>query len=103
MQFNLLTFLGLREHHYLLDVGCGSLRGGRLFISYLLTGRYFGIEPNRQLIKDGIENELGEGIIPVKRPVFSHDEKLSIMRGAISLYRKCRRRMEKSRRTLEHQ
>ena len=27
MQFNLLTFLGLREDHYLLDIGCGSLRG----------------------------------------------------------------------------
>lgn len=78
MQFNLLTFLGLREHHYLLDVGCGSLRGGRLFIPYLLTGRYFGIEPNRRLIKDGIQSELGEGIIPVKRPVFSHDENFTL-------------------------
>src|SRR5260221_10635897 len=45
MQFNLLTFLGLREDHYPLYIGCGSLRAGRLFIPYLKPGRYFGIEP----------------------------------------------------------
>jgi len=28
MQFNLLTSLGLRECHHLLDIGCGSLRAG---------------------------------------------------------------------------
>lgn len=35
-QFRLLCTLGLREHHTLLDFGCGSLRAGRLFIPYLL-------------------------------------------------------------------
>src|SRR5438128_572554 len=44
-QFNLLTRLGLREEDYLLDIGCGALRAGRLFITYLLPGRYFGVEP----------------------------------------------------------
>jgi cyclopropane fatty-acyl-phospholipid synthase-like methyltransferase len=29
MTFNLLTTLGLRQHHSLLDVGCGSLHIGR--------------------------------------------------------------------------
>ena len=29
MQFSLLTALGLREDHSLLDIGCGSLRAGR--------------------------------------------------------------------------
>jgi hypothetical protein len=73
MQFNLLTFLGLREHHYLLDIGCGSLRGGKLFIPYLLPGRYFGIEPEEWLIEEGITKELGRDILQIKRPVFSHD------------------------------
>ena len=41
MQFTLLYFLGLREHHYLLDIGCGSLRAGRFFIMYLKPGHYF--------------------------------------------------------------
>lgn len=33
MQFSLLIFLGLREYHSLLDIGCGSLRGGEAFYS----------------------------------------------------------------------
>ncbi|MBT4097695.1 MAG: hypothetical protein HOM68_24545 [Gemmatimonadetes bacterium] len=28
MSFGLLTTLGLRQHHSLLDIGCGSLRNG---------------------------------------------------------------------------
>jgi len=55
-QFRLLCTLDLRANHYLLDFGCGSLRAGRLFISYLDEGRYFGIEPNKWLIEDAINN-----------------------------------------------
>lgn len=78
MQFNLLTFLGLRKRHYLLDIGCGSLRAGRLFIPYLLPGRYFGIDPEQWLIEEGIKRELGEDIIRIKRPVFSYDNNFSL-------------------------
>ncbi|MGN7297453.1 class I SAM-dependent methyltransferase [Ferdinandcohnia sp. SAFN-114] len=70
MQFNLLTSLGLREIHTLLDIGCGSLRGGKLFIPYLLPNRYYGIEPNQWLVNEGIEKELGNDIIKVKKPRF---------------------------------
>jgi hypothetical protein len=73
MQFNLLTHMGLREFHYLLDIGCGSLRAGRLFIPYLLPGHYYGIEPEQWLIEEGIQNELGQEILRIKRPVFSYD------------------------------
>ncbi|MCK4615125.1 MAG: HAD family hydrolase [Thermoplasmata archaeon] len=73
MQFNLLTFLGLREHHYLLDIGCGSLRAGKLFIPYLLPGHYYGIEPEEWLIEKGIELELGKDIIRIKKPVISNE------------------------------
>lgn len=73
MQFNLLTAFGLREHHFLLDIGCGSLRGGKLFIPYLLPGHYFGIEPEKWLIKEGIRKELGRDAIMIKCPVFSYD------------------------------
>lgn len=73
MQFNLLTHLGLREFHYLLDVGCGSLRAGRLFIPYLLSGHYYGIEPQSWLVDEGLTQELGREILQIKRPVFSHD------------------------------
>jgi hypothetical protein len=72
-QFNLLTSKGLREHHYLLDIGCGSLRSGRLFIPYLLPKRYFGIEPEQWLIDEGIKNNLGQDLIKIKSPSFNNN------------------------------
>ncbi len=77
IQFNLLTSLGLREEHYLLDIGCGSLRGGKLFIPYLLPGRYYGIEPNQWLIEEGIELELGKDIFKIKEPTIINDNNFS--------------------------
>lgn len=73
IQFNLLTTLGLREHHKILDIGCGSLRAGRLLIPYLRPGHYFGLEPHDWLIQEGISQELGQSAIDLKRPNFSHD------------------------------
>lgn len=55
LQFDLLFHLGLREHHKLCDVGCGSLRAGRLFIPYLAPGNYYGIEPDQTLVRIGLE------------------------------------------------
>jgi len=77
-QFNLLTFLDLREDHYLLDVGCGSLRAGKLLIPYLLPERYHGIEPERWLVDEGIKNELGEDILAIKKPVFEYDSNFTL-------------------------
>lgn len=73
MQFSLLTYLGLRESHTLLDIGCGSLRGGRLFIVYLLPARYFGIEPEQWLVECGIREEIGTDLIELKSPSFSYN------------------------------
>jgi SAM-dependent methyltransferase len=70
MTFNLLTTLGLRQHHSLLDVGCGSLRIGRLLIPYLNRGKYFGVEPNEWLVEEGVKRELGEALLEIKRPTF---------------------------------
>ena len=68
--FMLLFLLGLREHHGLLDFGCGSLRSGRLLIPYLLPGRYCGIDPDRWLIDAGIDHEIGRSILALKQPRF---------------------------------
>jgi SAM-dependent methyltransferase len=76
MTFNLLTTLGLRQHHSLLDVGCGSLRIGRLLIPYLNQGKYFGVEPNEWLVKEGIKRELGEALLQIKRPTFFFSDSL---------------------------
>ena len=70
MAFNLLTTLGLRQHHSVLDIGCGSLRIGRLLIPYLNRGKYFGVEPNEWLVAEGIKRELGETLVQIKRPTF---------------------------------
>ena len=83
-QFRLLTTLGLREHHRVLDFGCGSLRAGRLLIPYLLEGRYYGLEPNQWLIDDAIDRELGRGIIDLKRPNFLHRSDYSATAFGIS-------------------
>src|SRR5215471_7701013 len=76
-QFRLLTTLGLREHHSLLDFGCGSLRAGRLLIPYLLPGRYHGVEPNGWLLDDAIAHELGRDLIEIKKPKFRHEHDFS--------------------------
>jgi SAM-dependent methyltransferase len=73
-QFEYLLRLGLRERDSLLDIGCGSLRGGRLFIPYLLPGRYHGIDTDVSLIEEGLDHELGRSILDVKRPTFLIDD-----------------------------
>ncbi len=78
MQFNLLTALGMREDHTLLDIGCGSLRGGKLSIAYLLPNKYYGIEPEQWLLEEGIESEIGKDLIKLKRPTFSHDRNFTL-------------------------
>ncbi|SHO42880.1 Methyltransferase type 12 (fragment) [Nitrosotalea sinensis] len=77
-QFNLLTSLGLRENHTLLDIGCGSLRGGRLFITYLLPNKYFGIEPEEWLLEEGIKKNLGQEILRIKKPKFSNEKEFKL-------------------------
>ena len=42
----------------MLDVGCGSLRGGRHFIEYLNEYNYYGTDLNPSLIEAGRTKEL---------------------------------------------
>jgi SAM-dependent methyltransferase len=44
MQFDYLVSHGLKPDMRMLEIGCGNLRAGRLFIDYLDTGNYFGID-----------------------------------------------------------
>jgi SAM-dependent methyltransferase len=70
LQVSLMLAAGLRETHRLADVGCGSLRAGRMLILYLRPGNYHGIEPEQWLVQEGIDKELGRTILEVKRPKF---------------------------------
>ena len=77
LSFNILTASGLRDTHKILDIGCGSLRLGRLLIPYLNKGHYHGLEPNKWLIDDGKKNELGNDLIEIKSPKFYYQERLN--------------------------
>jgi SAM-dependent methyltransferase len=44
MQFDYLREHGLTPSHRMLEIGCGNLRAGRLFIDYLDAGNYYGID-----------------------------------------------------------
>ena len=74
MSFNLLTVCGLRQNHKLLDIGCGSLRLGRLLIPYLNTCNYVGLDPNKWLIDDGIRYEVGSSLIELRQPTFIQED-----------------------------
>ena len=61
---------GLKPSDCLLDIACGSLRGGVHFINYLDAGNYLGIDKENELIKLGIEKELGREVYENKKPEF---------------------------------
>lgn len=82
MTFNLLTTLGLRQQHMLLDIGCGSLRAGRLLIPYLNSGNYVGIEPNRWLVEEGIKWETGADMVRIKAPRFYYADSPAVLHGS---------------------
>jgi hypothetical protein len=70
LQFEFLQTEGLQPHHYLLDVACGSLRGGVYFIPYLDAGHYLGIDKEETLIRAGIDRELTREQCELKNPRF---------------------------------
>lgn len=72
-QFDFIVAQGLRPHHYLLDIACGSLRGGIHFIPYLEPGHYLGIEKEANLIRAGLEQELSPEVREARRPVLIAD------------------------------
>lgn len=67
LQFEFLVGEGLTPEHYLLDVGCGSLRAGVHFVKYLEPGHYFGIDRNAKLLAAG-ESELERAGVTGKHP-----------------------------------
>ena len=57
-QLNFLKEQGLRPHHKIVDIGCGSLRAGRQLVDYLEPGNYYGVDANRSIIQAGYDVEL---------------------------------------------
>lgn len=70
LQFKFLLERGLSPHDVLIDVGCGSLRGGTRFIRYLEPAHYLGIDKYIELIIYGVSSELGISDFAAKQPQF---------------------------------
>lgn len=68
LQFDFLVNEGLKPDHYLLDIACGCLRGGVHFIPYLEERHYLEIDKNEDLIRAGVEQELGMELFEEKNP-----------------------------------
>ncbi|MET8046426.1 class I SAM-dependent methyltransferase [Streptosporangium sp. NPDC005286] len=49
-QFDYLVRHGLKPEHRMLEIGCGNLRAGRLFIGYLDTGNYYGLDISPEIL-----------------------------------------------------
>jgi SAM-dependent methyltransferase len=66
MQFDYLLRHGLEPGDRMLEIGCGNLRAGRLFIDYLDPGNYYGVDispdilmaAQRTLIEFGLQAKL---------------------------------------------
>ncbi|HVV35853.1 MAG TPA: class I SAM-dependent methyltransferase [Acidimicrobiales bacterium] len=67
-QFNFLVEQGLQPSDWMLDVGCGALRGGVHFIRYLEPGHYCGIEREQWILDVGAE-ELADAGLTDRAPV----------------------------------
>lgn len=58
LQLDFLVKHGLKRGHRLIDIGCGSLRGGVRFVAYLEPDRYYGIDLSQDLLDAGWEHEI---------------------------------------------
>jgi cyclopropane fatty-acyl-phospholipid synthase-like methyltransferase len=74
LQFDFMVKEGLEPTNSLLDVGCGSLRGGIHFIRYLDDGQYCGMDLRAPLLKNGRE-EIRRAGLEGKAPILLHDGK----------------------------
>jgi cyclopropane fatty-acyl-phospholipid synthase-like methyltransferase len=66
-QIEFLKSVGLQPEHYLLDVGCGTLRGGIPIIEYLHSGHYYGTEVRAGVLEEA-RKELRESGLESKEP-----------------------------------
>lgn len=55
MQFDYLVGHGLRPEHRMLEIGCGNLRAGRLFIDHLRPGNYHGIDISPDILISALD------------------------------------------------
>jgi SAM-dependent methyltransferase len=65
MQFDYLLRHGLEPGDRMLEIGCGNLRAGRLFIDYLDPGNYYGIDISPDILMAAQQvSDLKFGFLP---------------------------------------
>jgi SAM-dependent methyltransferase len=74
LSFEVLLREGLLPSSRVLDVGCGALRVGYWLMRFLDPGRYFGIEPNRQMLAVGLEEIVEPEVVQRAAARFSHND-----------------------------
>ena len=62
LQLEVLRAHGLRPEHRLLDIGCGSLRGGRHLMRYLEPGNYWGLDISPEILAAARQLVAQEGL-----------------------------------------
>jgi SAM-dependent methyltransferase len=72
--FEVLVREGLLPSSRVLDVGCGALRVGYWLMRFLDPGRYFGIEPNREMLNVGLEQLVEPQVVEHADAHFSHND-----------------------------
>lgn len=66
-QFDFLRDQGLQKTDRLMDIGCGTLRGGIPMIQYLNKGNYYGMDVRDQVLVEG-RKEIKKAKLEVKEP-----------------------------------
>lgn len=58
MQLDIMLEYGLKPHHRVIDLGCGSFRAGVHLARYLDPLRYYGVDISRAILDAGYEHEI---------------------------------------------
>ena len=70
LQLEFLKARGLKPEHTLLDIGCGTLRGGRLLIDFLEVGKFAGYDISQAAINFAEKLISREGLTHKEPKVF---------------------------------
>src|SRR6202042_680984 len=67
LQYDYLLKDGLQPGDRMLEIGCGGLRGGRLFMAYPNPGNYYGPDTSRDILL-AAQDPLARGDLQAKLP-----------------------------------